>query len=233
MLILRITDEVYGRGRNRILFRRRGDKGEFCDFKRSSVKVNGKNAVVLEITERSIDCDEFRTLLKIYQGRVLLCDGDKRVGIPESVLFNPKKYFMRALLSTLANRINTVNKEWKRIIIKTDDFEPYKEFYPVVKISKSLCLQTKNTPLTKKFAHTCYNEYGAVVQISEDADKNLYDVFLDFEEIDKDGKLIIAVKGKPTLLYPDVTYFENNSEYEKIANLGIDYNTVCAAFSDK
>lgn len=233
MMILKITDEVYGQGRNRTHFLKRADNGKLCDFRRSSVKVNGKNVVVLEITERGMDCDDVRTLLKFYEGRVLLSEGNKDVQVPESVLFNPEKYYMRAILSSLVNQINTVNKEWKRIFIKIDDFEPFKEFYRIVKISKSLCLQTRRNSSTNNFVNTCYNEYGAVVKIREKFDTDSYDIFLNLEEIDKNGKLIIDVKGKPTLLYPDITYFENNSEYKKLSGFGVDYNTICAAFSDK
>ncbi|MGN1315615.1 MAG: hypothetical protein ACI4VW_00970 [Acutalibacteraceae bacterium] len=233
MLILKITDEVHGNRRNRNFLRKKTVNENLYDFRRSSVRVNGKNVVVLEITESSMDCDDVQTLLKIYQGRILLSKGKEDVQVPESMLFNPNKYYMRAILSSLANQINTVNKEWKRIFIKIDDFEPFKEFYRIVKLSKSLCLQTQKNSSTNNFVNTCYNEYGAVVKIREECNTDSYDVFLNLEEIDKSGKLIIDINGTPTLLYPDITYFENDSEYQKLACFGIDYNIICAAFSDK
>lgn len=233
MLILSITEGAKKERKHGSFFHRKAVRGSPCDFRRSSVNINGKNVIILNISEDGLKCEEVRTLLKIYRGRVLLSKGKNQVELPRNLLFDPKRYYMRAVLSSLVNQMKTVNKEWKKVCIKIETFEPVKEFYQIVKSAKALCLLTPKSPLTDSFVNNCYNEYGAVVKVADDCFLDFYDVFLNLEEVDEKGRLIIKVKGKPLLLYPDMTYFESNTEYQKLADFDIEHDVVCAAFSGK
>ncbi len=203
------------------------------ELKRDSVSVNGKNVIVLELTEKDLMREDVITLLKIYNGRVLVPSKYQNVEKIEKYLFKPKEYYQRALLSSLINQIKTVNKDWKNICIKTEEFKPYKELYEIVRISKTVEIITTNNSFTEIFKNECYYEYGAIVSVKIDEAKHKFDVFLDLDKIDDKGKLMINVKDREFLLYPDVRYFENQSEYQKLLSFNIDHNIICSAFSYK
>lgn len=232
MLILKVTERTIDNTKSRHFFRKRKNNVNSEDFKRSSLKVMGTNVVVLETYSDKLECEDMERLIKAYEGRILLPE-NSNITLPEEVLFNPKRYYMRAVLSSLINQIRTVHGDWRRICIKIDEFEPFKELYKVVEISKSLCLLTKRNSGVNKFVDACYNEYGAVVSVKENIEPSFWNVFLDLEKTDKRGRLIVEENGVPLVLYPDAAYFENKEEYRAVLNYGVEHKTVCAAFSDK
>ncbi len=233
MLVLKITDErekikkVKGVFRKKIIY----EKNE--EIKRYSLNVNGKTVVVLELPEVKLESEDVLTLLKVYEGRVLTSKENVNNPLLQEYLFDPKEYYQRAVLSSLINQMKTVNKEWKNVNIKVTDFLPFKELFEIVKISKSVVLITEKSVLTEKFINDCYYEFGAIVTIKGDCIPLKYDIFLNLEEIDNNGKLMIEVKGKDFLLYPDMTYFQENPEYQKLLPFNIEHNIICAAFSGK
>ncbi len=203
------------------------------DFKRYSVNVNGKNAIVLELTEKDLHSEDVLTLLKIYKGRVLVSSKYANNELLNEYVFSPKEYYQRALLSSLINQIKTVNRDWKNICIKIKSFSPFKELYELVRISKTVTMITPDNALTDKFLKECYYEYGTVVSFKNEITAQRYDVFLDLDEVDNKGKLMINVNGKEFLLYSDTRYFENCSEYQKLFPFNMEHNIICAAFSLK
>ena len=203
------------------------------DLNRYSVCVNGKNVIVLELTERDLTRDDVLKLLKIYQGRVLVSEKYKNYEPLKEYLFSSKEYYQRALISSLVNQIKTVNKEWKNICIKTENFVPFKELYELMRISKKIVIIAKNNCFTEKFSKDCYYEYGAIVSVKNGISGLEYDVFLDLDEVDNSGKLMIKVNHKDFILYPDMRYFENCREYQKLLSFNIEYNIICSAFPTK
>lgn len=233
MLILKLTDERDEKKKVKGIFRKRIIYENREGIKRYSVNVNGKNIIVVELPKNMLECEDVLTLLKIYKGSVLVSTDDADINILKKSLFSPEEYYQRAVLSSLVNQIKSFNNEWKIICIKTESFKPFKELFEVVKISKSVILITKENTLTDKFLNECYYEYGSVVRIKGAEQFLKYDVFLNLDEVDDKGKLIINVKGKDFLLYPDVSYFQDNTEYQKLLPFNIEHNIICAAFSDK
>ena len=203
------------------------------EINRYSINVNGKNVIVLELTEKDLMREEVITLLKIYKGRVLISQNFLYIEGLEEYLFNPVIFYQKALLSSLVNQIKTINKDWKRICVKVEEFAPFKEFYELVRISKTVTIITKNNVFTERFIRDCYNEYGAIVNVTKEISKQVADVYLDFNDIDNKGKLTLDIKGKAFLLYPDASYFDNCSEYQKLSQYNIEHNIICAAFSNK
>lgn len=233
MLILDFVEERVVEDRpQRKIFRKR-DKENNKELKRYSVNVNGRNVTILEITKKDLKKDDVLTLLKIYKGRVLVPDKFSEKENLKEYLFSPKEYYRRALLSSLINQIKTVNKEWKSVTIKTEVFKPFKELYELVRISKSVIIQTEANSYTGKFINDCYYEYGAIVPIKKEITSTKNDVYLNLDEIDNKGKLMINARGKDFLLYPDIRYFEICSEYQKLSQYNIEHNLICSAFSDK
>ena len=113
--------------------------------------------------------------------------------------------------------------------IRTDNFLKHAPFDGVLVD----CNKVSNTTLTEKFANECYYKYGAVINFKNDETLYVYDVYLNLDEIDDLGKLMINVKGKECLLYPDSTYFSTCEEYQKLQPFNIEHNIVCSVFSDK
>ncbi len=232
MLILKLKDKNKEIKKTRNIFRRRKVTENEISFNRYSINVNGKNVLVLELNESELSCDEVITLLKIYKDRVLVAKENKNNNILKEYMFKPKEYYKRAVLSSLIKQIRTVNKDWKYLSVKMDVFSPYKELYEIVKISKTVNLITQKNAKTLKFVNECYNEYGAIVNIIGAGLKE-NEVYLDLEQIDDSGKLMISVKGKEFLLYPDATFFQPDEEYKKLLPYGLEHNVICAAFSNK
>ncbi len=233
MLILKICDEEEKTKKVKGIFRKKIIYESQEIIKRYSVDINGKDVVVLELSEHKLNSEDALMLLKIYKGRVLVSEEKKDLSVLQQYLFSPKEYYKRAILSSLINQIKCMNNEWKNICIKTELFSYFKELLEVVRISKKVILLTKANSETDRFLNDCYYEYGSVVTVKEENDCIKYDVFLDLDEIDDKGRLMITVKDKNFLMYPDISYFESNVEYQKLLPFSINHNEICAAFSDK
>ena len=229
MLILNFYDEIENRKNKRFGIRNKKNK----DIKRYSININGKNAIVLELIKKDLQYEEVLKLLEIYKGRVLVSSKFKNEYILKEYVYNPHEYYMRASLSSLVNQIKSFNKEWKSICIKVERFLPFKEFYELVRISKNVTILTESNMHTRKFSKDCFYDFGAIVSVKTELQTNEFDVFLDLDSIDSKGKLIINVSRKEFLLYPDMKYFENNTEYQKLLPYNIEHNIICAAFSNK
>ena len=91
---------------------------------------------------------------------------------------------------------------------------------------------THKSRLTEEFVNECYYELGAIVFIKQSCPSET-DVFLDLEQIDTKGRLMVNAKGVEHILYPDATYFDDKEEYQKLAVFNINHKYKCAAFSDK
>ncbi len=232
MLILKITEEREQRIKNKGRFRKKVVYENYDQINRYTINVSGKNVVVLELSEKNLENEDVATILRVYNNRVLVEEKYKRNKILVNYLFNPKAYYQRAVLSSLTNQIKTLNKDWQNICVKLKFFLPFNEFFSLVKISKNVTVITDESNLTDMFLNRCFCEYGAVVKLKNECATTDFDVFLDLDAIDNKGKVMIEVKGKTFLLYPDNTYFSNDAEYEKLQCFNLEHNEMCAAFSD-
>ena len=229
MLILKFCEEKECVKKRNIRFR---NKTKNNDFARYSINVNGKTAVVLELTRKDLKNEDVLKLLRVYKGKVLVPAEYKSEDVFKECVFYPNEYYQRALLSSFIKQVKSGNNDWKHICIKTDVFSPFKELYELVKLSKTVLIVAPENIYTHKFSKECYYEYGAIINISEENIKGDYDVIIDLNLID-DGKLMINVKGKDCLLYPDMSFFEDNEEYKNVLPYNIEHNLICAAFSNK
>lgn len=233
MLVLKITDERDTVRKVKGVFRKKIVYEELSHINRSSLCINGKTVITLELPFSKMNCDDVIKLLNIHKGQVLASEKYNGIDNLKGYIFSPKEYYQRAVVSSLINQMKNLNKELETVCIKTAEFVPFKELFEIVRISKSVVLIAPKNIFTNKFLSDCYYEYGAVVTVKGGADSLKYDVFLDLDEIDDKGKLMISVKGKSFLLYPDISYFQDNIEYQKLLPFNIEHNKICAAFSDK
>ena len=229
MLILKFCEERECVKKRNKRFR---NKIKNNNFVRYSINVNGKTAVVLELKRKDLINEDVLKLLNVYKGKVLVPEINNAESLLEEYIFNPKEYYQRALLSSFVKQMKSGNNDWKYICIKTNVFSPFKELYELVKVFKTVCIITAENALTHNFSKRCYYEYGAIVSVKEDIFKDSFDVFIDLDLID-DRKLMINVKGKACLLYPDAGFFEEYAEYKKVEAYNIEHNLICAAFSNK
>ena len=232
MLILKLNNEAEDVKRKRAFFRRKKESVKESEFNRYSINVNGKTVLVLELKENELACEDVKTLLKIYKGKVLVSKEHKNNQHLKGYLFEPGEYYKRAVLSSLKNQIRTVNRDWKFISVKINDFSPFKELYEIVKISKRVNLITQKNAQTIKFANDCYNQYGSIISINGEAFAG-NEIFLDLDKTDSNGKLMISVKDKDFLLYADNNYFQAEEEFKKLVPFNLEHNIICAAFSKK
>ena len=233
MLVLNFFDERENVEKNKKHFFKKHRKNNNNKINRYSINVNGKNVLVLELTEKDLLKEDVLALLKIYKGRVLVSEKYKNSDGLKEYLYSPKEYYQRALISSLVNQIKTINKEWKNICIRTENFEPFKELYELVRISKKVTIIGENNLHTEKFSKDCYYEYGAIVSVKKEISVLKYDVFLNLDEVDNSGKLMINVNTKDFILYPDTRYFESCTEYQKLIPFGLEHNDICSVFSNK
>ncbi len=231
MLVLKFNKDKENVKKKRHVFRRKKDNINIPELNRYSINVNGKQVLVLELTERELIDENVTALLKIYKGKVLVPEGYKNVEVLKEYLFEPKEYYQRAVLSSLKKQIRTVNKEWNNICIKFDNFSPFQEFFEIVQLSKSVNLITPKNPQSIKFVNDCYNEFGAIVFLNG-AYSSERSVLLDLDKIDSSGRLLIKVKEKDFILYPDTTYFQQKDEFKKLSTFNVEHNIICAAFSN-
>lgn len=230
MLILNLIDESDCLEKKKKIFSRKkvSDKDNPVRY---SLTVNGKNVVVLELTSKALQSADVQMLLKIYKGRVLVSGKNVGSEILKDYIFNPCNYYKQAILSSLVNQIKTVNNNWRNVCIKTVEFTLFKEFYEVARFSKKLTLITQPGVLTDSFFQNCYYDFGAVINVKNDDTNVDCDVYLNLDEVDVTGRVLVSSTGKNFLLYPDITYFKYKQEFEKLAPYGIEHNVVCAAFS--
>lgn len=213
-------------------FRKRKFSNREKELKRYSINVNGRNVVVLELTEGDLYNEDVLSLLKIYKGRVLAPIENQSNNLLLDYTFNPKEYYQRAILSSLIKQIKTINREWRTVNIEVEDFFLCNELYELVKITKRVNIKTSQNALTDKFTKLCYYEYGSVITFKDSLSEK-YDVVLRLDEVDEKGKLMINAGGKECLLYSDGKYFESSTEYQKLYHFNIEHNIICSAFSDK
>ena len=231
MLILDFYNEIETLKKKKL--RRKIKKTDKRSLNRYSFKVNGKNVVVLELTKNDLESEDVQTLLKIYKGRVLVSENYREEEALQEFLYNPEEYYQRAILSSFFNQVRAVNKEWNDICIKVGNFSPFKELYEIVRISKRVTILTERNGCTEKFSRDCYYRYGAIVSVIKEMPERKTDVYLNLDEIEITGKLMIKVKDKDFILYPDTRYFDNSSEYQKLLPYNIEHKIICSVFSDK
>ena len=219
MLILKLTYERPLLQKKR-LFRKQKQQ---MIFTRNNITVNGKTHIYIEYPQCMTDEEEFSVLLSRYTGKIVLCNLGNNTTIDKSFLFNPEEYYVRALLSALSKYVATLADKNITLGIRMSTFLENSESYQVVKVAKRVVFISPETPITQRFKSVCYTTYGAYVN---------FDIYVDFNMIDEQGKVFINIKGVPTVLYPDPTYFILGEGMSYLVDLGINEKIACAAFND-
>ena len=104
------------------------------------------------------------------------------------------------------------------------------EYCKLANMVKSFTLITKQSEHTKRLVDYCFMEYGNFIRVT-DSVRYVDDIFLNFDKIEDDCKLMIIKEGKEQLLYPAPEYFFVKKELSELLNIGISPKVLCAAFS--
>ncbi len=197
-------------------------------FKRSSVSVCGKSCVFLELNEKTVHTLNLVRLLNTFKGGILCSDKVSEVIVPAEYRFDCRPYFKRALLSSLVNTLGESAKGLS-LCVKDSDFVFTEEYLNIANSVKSFSLISRENIETEKFSGRCFVDFGNYINISDNYVSA--DVFVDFNKIELDSKIMIIKEGRSQLLYPDPRYFTVKDDMLPLINMGIDPKLVCSAFS--
>ncbi len=197
-------------------------------FKRSTVSIRGKSCVFLELNEKSVHTLNFGRLLNTFKGEILCSDKVSEEIVPSEYRFDCRPYFKRALLSSLINNLGESAKVLS-VCIKDSDFKFCDEYLTLANAVKSFSLVSHGNTETEKFSSRCFVDFGNYINISD-----VYvpsDVFIDFNKMESDSKIMITKEGRTQLLYPDPRFFAVKDDVLPLINKGISPKLICSAFS--
>ena len=198
-------------------------------FKRSCISICGKNCSVIEFEESVLPTLDIERLLNTFRGQIIATRSVSEKIIPCEYRFDYKPYYKRALLSSLSNNLGK-NMSGISICVSDDDFQFSDEYCKLANGVKTFTLVSQENNETDKFCNYCFIEHGNFISVEKTVTKT-FDVIIDFQKIDNNGRIIITKEGNEQLLYPDPKYFLIKDEFLGLINMGIDPKILCAAFS--
>ena len=187
---------------------------------------NSKPFYILEIERDYLNSERIQKLLSAYKGRIVLNEKIPRE-LFEGYLFNATEYFLRALLSSLANKIR-FEKNIQSICIKYSKVLICEEIFELVKIVRNFHYEVEYDDKTEMFKNECFARYGTFVSVGWYNTVGFFDIYIDLSQMSDDIKCEIYFKGKRGLLYPDYSYFEVDDNVRKLLKYGVDKKIGCA-----
>ncbi len=201
------------------------------NFIRYTDYINNKPFYIIEVNKNYLFSENMQRLLFAYKGRVIINDN-----LPQEYffeyLFNSTEYFLRALLSSLLNRVK-YEKNIKSICIKYHNILICEEVFEIVKNVRNVHFIVKEEGGTDGFKEECFKRYGTYIKIGECGCLGGFDIYIDLSSMTDDGKCEIYYKGKRALLYPDCSFFEVNDNVRKLLKHGVDKKIACAICNSK
>lgn len=233
MLVLKIIDEPIIISKRKTFF---GKKKvvETPQIKRENLKVGSMNVVLLELPLSEFDNADLKRLVNVYKGKILITPQNKIDLLDNSYFFDLRRYYRKALLSSLAKYISFNKEDIMSVCLKYDDFEITDELFYVAKFTRNLEIVTKYSKLTECFKNECFEKFGAYISFSQkEVSSGEFDIYADFSKIDNEGQLIIKENGKERCFYPDAKYFIPNNYTKILTAIGINEKIACACVNLK
>ncbi len=200
-------------------------------FIRYTDYINNKPFYVIEVSKNCLCSDNMKRLLTAYKGRVLINEN-----LPQEqfiqYLYDATEYFVRALLSSLLNRIK-YEKNIESICIKYNSILICDEVFEIVKSVRNVHFIVNEDIETQIFKDECFERYGTFVKTGECNCIGGFDIYIDISEMTADGKCEIFFKGIKGILYPDITFFEANDSVKKLLKYGVNKKIACAICNSK
>lgn len=199
--------------------------------KRTKICLNGETFFCVEMPKEELIRADVKKFLLRYKGNIIVLPRECACELPAEYIFDPTYYYLRALLSSLSQRINTVNGKWQDICVKISDFKYCEEFSSLAKTARRLTVITDENADCERFKNDCYHTYGATVVFLRNMPSTDFDVYADFSKINSDGNLPLVLKDGSSLLYPQKEYFVPSESALEVMRLGVDEKIACAAFN--
>ena len=201
------------------------------NFIRYTDYINNKPFYVVEVGKNFLCSENMQRLLSAYKGWVLINENVPKEPFCE-YLFDAREYYLRALLSSLSNRVK-YEKEINSICIKNDYVLICDEVFEIIKNVRNVHFIVSKDLQTEKFQDECLKRYGTFIKIGECSCFNEFDIYIDLSQMTVDGKCEIILNGKMGLLYPDSSFFEANDTVKKLIAYGVDKKIACAICNSK
>lgn len=201
------------------------------NFIRYTDYINNKPFYILELGKNFSCAENIQRLLTAYKGYVLINENLSKEPFSE-YLFDGNEYFLRALLSSLANRVkyeNNINS----ICIKNTSLLVCEELFEIIKNVRNVNFIVSKDTETENFQDECLKRYGTFVKIGECSSFNEFDIYIDLSLMTEEGKCEIFINGKRCLLYPDNSFFEVNEGVKKLLACGVNKKIACAICNSK
>lgn len=200
-------------------------------IKRTNLYLNGGTVFRLELPKEALKREDVKTLIRRYKGNIIVLPEEAVCELQREYLFDPTRYYTRALLAALSQYIADFDGKWQNICIKITDFEYFEEFSTLAKTARRLTVITENNLFCERFKRDCYYTYGAAVVFTPDIPLCDFDVYADFSKIDPRGTLPLVLKNGSCMLYPKKDYFVPSEAAIEVMRLGVDSKLACAAFN--
>lgn len=226
MLILDIQEKI--KKEKKRCFRKQ--KTNNPNFERQNFTYGNKVHTIVSVSENLLDSEDFIKLIKMFSGKILVCDDDRINNIIAPYRFDPLPYFKKAVFSSLFNLVSS-DKSISTVCIK-DDFKSTSKLLDLVGICKNIILETEPTIELQRFCDECYMNYGAFVKVTSFYSNRGKGVYFNTNDIDSEGKGTIFLEGKESIIYPDPAFFSCNEQLKNLLKYKISVKTLCAAFND-
>lgn len=200
-------------------------------FYRSSVKIRNRICTIIEFNESMLGSIDLQRLLNTFKGNIIGSDTVLEKVVPAEYRFDLKPYMKRAVLGALIKNLDYITTD-SALTVKDEKFILTDEYKKLAKQVKSLTVITADSVDTGEFCNYCFVEYGLFVKISQGIEQNFDDVYIDFDDMDINGKAIIKKQGRDQLLYPDPTYFTVAEDLQPLLRFNISPRLLCAAFEE-
>ncbi len=201
------------------------------NFIRYTDYINNKPFYIIEVSKNFLCSENMQKLLSAYKGCILINEKLPKEPFWE-YLFDANEYFLRALLSSLSNRVK-YDKTIKSICIKNDTILICDEVFEIIKKVRNVHFIVSKDLQTDSFQEECLKRYGTFIKIGECSCFNEFDIYIDLSQMTADGKCEIFLNGKRGLLYPDSSFFEANDTVKKLLAYGVDKKIACAICNSK
>ncbi len=231
MLIIKIKREEQIKDKKSILKRRKFSGKNFIE--RVNLKIGNDIHTLIHLPVSCCENEEFKRLIKIYKGRIIIPDNTDLNENLKDYLFDIKPYCKRAILSAFIKYMGNDFNVYKSVCIADSGFQITQEYADLAKFARNLVILTENNINTQSFSDYCYLNLGTVVDIKDNVNSLEWDIYLNLDDIFDDGRAIVKFKDKDAILHPDPDYFICNKEISEIISYGIPVKTACAAFPVK
>ncbi len=231
MLIIKIKHEEQIKEKKSIIKRRKITEKTFIE--RENLKISNDIHTLVHLPLSCCEKEEFKRLIKIYKGRIIIPDNVVLNDNLKDYLFDIKPYCKRAILSAFIKYMGNDFNVYKTVCIADSGFQTTREYADVAKSVRNLVILTENNISTQKFSDYCYLNLGTVVNVKDNINSLQWDIYLNLDDIFDDGRVIVKFKDKDAILHPDPDYFICNKEITEIISYGIPVKTACAAFEAK